>query len=417
MNLKDAKCILGNPEAEKPAVMRLFDTIDDWCALAFVEEFLWLQEYVKPSKIVVQINSDGGSIVNGMSIFSVIQSCPIEVDCVIEGIAASMASVVWAAGDNLYMHDYSILMVHNPFLPGSDGEDPDAQAMVGAFKKQIATIYRSRLGLDEATVESMMNGEEGVDGTYFDAQQAVGAGIIDQSNIIYTEPSKRQEILNKIDGISIAIDLKNALHDIAASVNYDAVMRALNQNKKEISTTIKNKMETNEKFAAIAMQLGLSEGETGAKVSERIADLLNSEKRLASLKAEFDALKIEATGKDTALQNANEALKKINAELQVYKDEEEAAHERAVQTMVQDAVDAGKIDESAKASWVEMAKTNFEVVKNTLASIPAREVITKAIAISDDNRNTIDSTMQEVEAEIKKKVEATVGKGFQLKSF
>ena len=91
------------------------------------------------------INSEGGSVLYGMSTFSVIRSCPIEVDCVIEGIAASMASVIWAAGDNLYMHDYSLLMIHNPFNSKVEDADPSVKQTVVSFPHhQLETIYTKR---------------------------------------------------------------------------------------------------------------------------------------------------------------------------------------------------------------------------------------------------------------------------------
>ena len=114
MDINNLKHIVGEVEAAKPAIIRFFDSVNADSARNFISEFLWLQDYVKPSKIIVLINSEGGSVLSGMSIYSVIQACPYEVDCVVEGIAASMGSIIWAAGDNSYMHDYSLLMIHNP---------------------------------------------------------------------------------------------------------------------------------------------------------------------------------------------------------------------------------------------------------------------------------------------------------------
>ena len=116
MDAENLKYVVGKAEEGQPAIIRFFSAVDEYSVRCFNDEFLWLQDYVKPSKIIVMINSEGGSVLYGMSTFSVIRSCPIEVDCVIEGIAASMASVIWAAGDNLYMHDYSLLMIHNPSI-------------------------------------------------------------------------------------------------------------------------------------------------------------------------------------------------------------------------------------------------------------------------------------------------------------
>ena len=173
MDVNNLKYVVGKAETNQPAIIRFFGSVD-----CFNEEFLWLQDYVKPSKIVVLINSDGGSVMYGMSTFSIIQSCPIEVDCIIEGIAASMGSVIWAAGDHLYMHDYSILMIHNPFVYDNDNEDANIKNMVNAFRKQIETIYVKRFGLSKDKVRAIMDGEGDADGTYLSAKEAVDAGIL-----------------------------------------------------------------------------------------------------------------------------------------------------------------------------------------------------------------------------------------------
>lgn len=214
MDTSNLKYVVGQAKENEPAIIRFFGSVDRWNTEAFNSEFLWLQDYIKPSKIIVMINSDGGSVVYGMSTFSIIQSCPIEVDCVIEGIAASMGSVIWAAGDNLFMHDYSILMVHNPFCAGEDEADENRKAMINAFRSQLETIYCKRFAMKKEDVQKMMNGEGNVDGTYFSAKDAVTAGILSKENIIKTTKAVRDEIAAKVNGITDATSLR----DIMAAV-------------------------------------------------------------------------------------------------------------------------------------------------------------------------------------------------------
>ena len=107
-------------------------------------------------------------------------------------MAASMGSVLWAAGARSLMRDYAILMIHNPFLPSS--EDDTGSDMVAAFTRQLRTIYRKRFGLAEEHVVSIMDGKAGRDGTYFDAESAVSAGIIPQDNILETSPQLRERV-------------------------------------------------------------------------------------------------------------------------------------------------------------------------------------------------------------------------------
>ena len=120
--------------------MRFYGRINEESTRQFNDES-WVQDYVKPSKIVISINSEGGSVLYGMGTFSIIQQCPIEVETIIEGMAASMASVLWAAGTRSYMRDYSILMIHNPFVREGNAP-PDSEQIVKAFQKQIRKCLR-----------------------------------------------------------------------------------------------------------------------------------------------------------------------------------------------------------------------------------------------------------------------------------
>ena len=128
------------------ATLRFYGKITETSAAHFNEEFDYA-ESCSPSLIRVLINSEGGSVLHGMSIYSTIRNSRIPTECINEGMAASMGSVLWAAGERSLMRDYAILMIHNPFLPSA--EDERANDMVTAFTLQIRTIYRKRFGLTE----------------------------------------------------------------------------------------------------------------------------------------------------------------------------------------------------------------------------------------------------------------------------
>ena len=55
MDTNNLKHVVGKAEANQPAIIRFFGAVDDYNTTRFNEEFLWLQEVVKPSKIVVMI--------------------------------------------------------------------------------------------------------------------------------------------------------------------------------------------------------------------------------------------------------------------------------------------------------------------------------------------------------------------------
>jgi ATP-dependent protease ClpP protease subunit len=415
MDVENLKYVVGKAEEGKPAIIRFFSAVDENSVRWFNDEFLWLQDFVKPSKIIVMINSEGGSVLYGMSTFSVIRSCPIEVDCVIEGIAASMASIIWAAGDNLYMHDYSLLMIHNPFNSNVEDEDPSVKQTVEAFRSQLETIYTKRFGLSKDKVAEIMNGEGDADGTFFSAKDAVKAGFIPSENVIKTSKKVRDKVKNEIVGIDNAADMRNIMSAVSAEVDENKLIEVIStiRNQKDNYLPIQDnkKMENNEKnnFDAISAQLGLAKDTQAAAIEARIAELINAEAALKETQSELTATKIKLEGKEAELANVNSELAETKASLQAYKDAEQAALAAEIEAVVDDAIKAGKIEASAKDAWTKMAESDFATVKSTLASIQAREVITEEIAGDPANVGKIEETLKDVDAQMKAKIKENLG--------
>lgn len=419
MDVNNLKYVVGKAETNQPAIIRFFGSVDSFSTDCFNEEFLWLQDYVKPSKIVVLINSDGGSVMYGMSTFSIIQSCPIEVDCIIEGIAASMGSVIWAAGDHLYMHDYSILMIHNPFVYDNDNEDANIKNMVNAFRKQIETIYVKRFGLSKDKVRAIMDGEGDADGTYLSAKEAVNAGILPDTNIIKTSKQVVEKVKSQIEGVksvaSICDIMNSALKEVDENKLLSEVVSIRTQNNQNFNPVVtgqeQNTMKENEnvQFNAVTAQLGLEAETSLQSVSARITQLINVESELKNVKNELGELKIKFKGKETEVANLQKNLSDVEGQLKAYKDAEEDARNASIDAMVEDAIKAGKIDAGSKEDWVGMAKANLDMVKKTLDSIPGRDNIVDEIAKDPENKNDAEEAMKDVNAKLAEKVKAVVG--------
>lgn len=435
MDTKNLKYVVAAKEGE-PAIIRFFDSVNEHSVAYFVEEFLWLQDYVKPSKIVVLINSEGGSVLKGMAAFSVIQNCPIEVDCVVEGIAASMATILWVAGDNLFMHDYSILMIHNPFCYDKDPQDESTKNMLAAFKNQLSTIYQKRLGLSKETVESIMDGEGKADGTYFTAKEAVSAGLISKDHVLKTSKNVKDKVKNQIEGITDSASIRNIMESISAEIDTDKLIEAVSAIHKQTELSIqtqKTMEKENLSFVAVAAQLGFSSEVEVALVSARITELLKAETDLKaaqdevaklketvadldSTKASLEELKIQFAGKEAEATNALSELDSVKASLKVYQDAEKAQREAEIEAIVDAAIKAGKIEETAKENWVAMAQNNFEMVKSTLDSIHGREKISEKIANDPNNAQAAEQALKTAEEKMQEKVAEVVGK-VELKTF
>ncbi|MDR1119458.1 MAG: ATP-dependent Clp protease proteolytic subunit [Dysgonamonadaceae bacterium] len=424
MDTDKLKYIVGEAQADKPAIIRFFGPVHFESAQRFNEEFLWLQDYVKPSKIIVSINCDGGSVMYGMSVFSIIQSCPIEVECVVEGIAASMGSVLWAAGTRAYMHDYSVVMIHNPFFKEKDCEDESIRQMVDAFRQQLETVYCRRFGFSKEKARQIMDGDGNADGTFFNAHQAVAAGLIPESHIIKTSKQVCEKVKNKIEGITDTGVIRGIMNSVASEMEENKLPENISaipkQNEHELQKQqAKKLMEEKEKFSfgAVAAQLGFAEDAPVAGVAGRIADLLQKETELAKVRDDLSALQIQHKGKETEVTNLQASLESANAELKTYRDAEQAAKDLAIATMVDAAIQEGKIEKESKETWVAMAKTNLELTQNTLASIPAREQISKKIAEDPANIQNAQKTLSEVESKIAEEVTKVTGKDFKLQTF
>lgn len=421
MATEKLKYVVGEAQEGKPVYMRFYGNINEESTRYFNDEFLWVQDYVKPSKIIISINSEGGSVLYGMGTFSIIQQCPIEVETIIEGLAASMASVLWAAGTRSYMRDYSILMIHNPFIR-EDGEmTPDDEQIVNAFQKQIETIYHKRFGLSKAKVREIMDGKDGCDGTYFDAKAAVEAGIIPAENVLKTSKQVCEKVKNQLEGVKAASKIQEIMSTVNTELGnfkpLDDSSSILNQNqiKNSNSKKIMNE-DQNFAFGSVCAQLGLDKASEVSDVITRIVALRNNETKLKELQASFDALKIQKEGLDAQLTNVQNELKTVKDELKTYKDAETAQRQAAIEKFVDDAIAEGKINAEAKSKWVEMAQNNFEMVQATLNSIAKRDKISTQIATDPANVEAAKNNLTEAEKKMAEAVEAVVGKDFQFKT-
>jgi ATP-dependent Clp endopeptidase proteolytic subunit ClpP len=121
----------------------------------------------------VRINSGGGFIVEGLAIYNALQRAKADgrkITIHIDGLAASMASVIAMAGDEIIMADSALLMIHNP-MNGGYGDAAElrkAADQLDTLRDQIARIYQQRTGLPRATIAAMMDAE-----TWFTAEDAL----------------------------------------------------------------------------------------------------------------------------------------------------------------------------------------------------------------------------------------------------
>lgn len=132
---------------------------------------------VKAPVIKLHVNSPGGSVDDGISIFNSLKSHSARVEVYVDALAASIASVIAMAGDRVVMQPHSRLMVHEAMAMGF-GFAADFEKTAVRLRdttKNIASIYRERAGKDDAYWLDLMAQE-----TWFSDQQAVDEGLADE---------------------------------------------------------------------------------------------------------------------------------------------------------------------------------------------------------------------------------------------
>lgn len=416
MDKKELKFIKGKYEAGSPADICFYTDVDYWSVDGFLWEFDYLVNYVNPSKIRIHINSVGGSCVDGMSVFAKIIDCPIPTECINDALAASMGSIIWAAGDELYMKDYALLMIHNPFCD-SCGDKTYNQA-TDAFTQQLKTIYMKRFGLSEEEVQSIMDGKEGEDGTFLTAQQAVEKGFVKREHIIETPKVLKDQISAALNNTKNIAQIK-AVYAMALSSTPEQQIDKQHKSINKISNNIK--MEKNE-MTVVAALFGLTgDKATTENISAQIKELKakaekadSLEKSLSETQAELDKTKAELTGAETSVKNLTEDLNKSNEALKTYQEAEAKAQEEKVNKLIDQAIADCKINQDERDTYLKMAMNDFALAENVLSKIPARDNIGQIISQSNTPK-----AAEDIKSEAEKvlvEVEKVVGKDFKFRT-
>ncbi len=141
--------------------------------------------------VTVNVNSPGGDFFEGVAIYNMLREHKAKVTVRVMGLAASAASVIAMAGDDILMGDGAFLMVHNAWAVaiGNRHDMADSAARLAPFDDAMAQVYASRTGLSKAETATLMDKE-----TWIGAAQAVedgfATGLIERSDI--TQDTKAQ---------------------------------------------------------------------------------------------------------------------------------------------------------------------------------------------------------------------------------
>lgn len=127
--------------------------------------------------IDLHINSGGGDVFDGIAMHALLLDHPSDVDVMVDGIAASAASFIAMAGDNVRMQKPAKMMIHNAagFAWGNKAVMRELADVLEEIDVTIAQMYADRSGKPVADYTAWMDAE-----TWFSAAAALDAGLIDE---------------------------------------------------------------------------------------------------------------------------------------------------------------------------------------------------------------------------------------------
>ena len=143
--------------------------------------------------ITVWINSPGGDVWAAAQIYNMLLSYGGKVTVKIDGLAASAASVIAMAGDEVLVSPVSMLMIHNPSTMAMGDKDDLAQAisMLDSVKDSILNAYVKKTGLSKNKLSKLMDDE-----TWMDANKAVELGfadrVMERPDLYHEEETEKQ---------------------------------------------------------------------------------------------------------------------------------------------------------------------------------------------------------------------------------
>lgn len=167
--------VVANVETDTTRI-DLMDEIGYWGTTAqdFVDELL----AIDASVIELHVNSPGGDVFDGLAIMNALADHPATVNVVVDGLAASAASFIAMAGDNVKMNRGSQLMIHDAigFSYGNAADMEEMAALLSRISDTIAGIYADRAGGKADDWRDLMRAE-----TWYSATEAADAGLADEA--------------------------------------------------------------------------------------------------------------------------------------------------------------------------------------------------------------------------------------------
>lgn len=175
---------------DAPAVLRLDGVIaeESWWGDEVTPKMFRDELDAHPGDIDVYINSPGGDVIAATQIYTMLQEHKGRVRVKIDGLAASAASIIAMAGDEVLMAPTAYMMIHNSssIALGNKQDMRHEADVLDEVDKGIREAYRQKTGLRDSKLEEMMDAE-----TWMSARTCIDLGFAD--GYIAADPDEEDE--------------------------------------------------------------------------------------------------------------------------------------------------------------------------------------------------------------------------------
>jgi len=178
---------------DKPAEVLIYGDIGEswWNESVEAGQFVRELQQIDSNEINVRINSYGGSVTDGIAIYNALRRHDAIINVYIDGIAASIASLIAMAGDTVFMAENALLMIHAPWggIAGNSKEIREYADVLDTYASSMATSYARKTGKTVNEILPLLN--DG-DDHWLMADEAITDGYVDET----TEPVSIAASLN-----------------------------------------------------------------------------------------------------------------------------------------------------------------------------------------------------------------------------
>lgn len=352
---------IKNEASSDAAEICIYDQIgrDYWSgegteAKQFIDE---LKTIPKGRAITLRINSPGGEVHAGMAIYNRLRERKDDLTVIVDGVAASIASVIALAGKTLEMPANTLFMIHDPWgmVAGNAEELRKAADMLDTHRDAILSVYERKTGLSAKQLEKLM-----ADETWYTGKEAMEAKFADKvTDEISFQACTTSTVFNKFG--RVPDQLRNKKQE-----NTDMNRKKLMARLKKLGIEFQDSMTDAELQALIdahyeAAENKAAKSSASSEASEEEGEAENEADPAPTNRAR-NRNQNNSEGSDIALKAVQAALEVVQKQNKAIEARSEKERKQRIEREIDACIVDDKIPANSRDKWVKRAMADETVL-------------------------------------------------------